>query len=198
MKKLLLSGVAAALLFQVTSCINTEREVGNSKNADKAYSPPTESNRLTTRSILNTVRATHYFSSAKTKDNFILQLQGAKILNAQARFIILTSTGDTLRKEMIPAIALIEARNLEDPQAATTRAKEIAILQAMNTFFADDRFTQPAVPRTATQPANVDAENWRAVKADTKAVGFDYTSNTGRERRIAYAKTLGKAVIIAE
>ena len=198
MKKLFLSITAASLLLQATSCINTEHEVGTTKNADKVYTPPTTSARLTNRSILNTVRTTHHFSDAKSKDNFILRLQGAKILNAQAQFVILTSTGDTLRKEVMPAIALIDARDLNDPQAATVRTREIAILKAMNAFFADDRFMQPAVPRAATQPTNVDAQSWKAVKDDAKAVGFDYPSSTGHERRIAYAKKLGKAVVIAE
>lgn len=198
MKKLVFSILSAAVLLQTTSCISTEHEVGTTKNADKVYTPPTTTKRLTTSSILNTVHTSHYFSNPKSKDNFILQLQGAKILNSQAKFIILSSTGDTLRKEVMPATALIDVNMLEDPQAATVRAKEIAILQAMNTFFAPDRFTQPAVPRTSTQPANVDAQDWKAVKDDTKAVGFDYTTGAGHERRIAYAKKLQKAVVIAE
>jgi len=184
--------------MQATSCINTEHEVGTTKNAEKVYTPPTASARLTNRSILNTVRTAHYFSNTRSKDNFILQLQGAKILNSQARFVILSSTGDTLRKEVMPAVALINSRDLDDPQAATVRAREIAILKAMNTFFADDRFTQPAVPRASVQPENVDGQNWKTVKEDTKAVGFDYPSGDGHERRIAYSKKLQKAVVIAE
>lgn len=198
MKKLFLSLTAASLLLQATSCINTEREVGTTRNADKLYTPPTSSARLTSRSILNTVRTTHYFSNPKSKDSFVLQLQGAKILNSQARFVILSSTGDTLRKEVMPATALIDFRDLDDPQAATVRAKEIAILKAMNAFFADDRFTQPAVPRASEQPTNVDGQSWKAVKEDPKAVGFDYVTTDGHERRIAYSKKLQKAVVIAE
>ncbi|TGE19992.1 hypothetical protein [Hymenobacter elongatus] len=198
MKKLVLSAVFAALSLHLTSCLNTEREVGTSQNADKVYTPPTATTRVGSRTVLNTVRASHYFSNTKTKDNFILQLQGAKILNAQARFIIVNSAGDTLRKEVMPASALLDERELEDPQAATVRDKEIAILKGMNSFFAEDRFTQPAVPKAATQPAEIDAQSWAAVKEDTKAVGFDYTTVGGKERRIAYAKKLQKAVIIAE
>ncbi|TGE24542.1 hypothetical protein E5K00_04840 [Hymenobacter aquaticus] len=198
MKKLVLPAAFAALLLQTTSCINTEREVGTSQNADKVYTPPTATNRLNSRTVLNTVRASHYFSNPKTKDNFILQLQGPKILNAQARFIIVSSTGDTLRKEVMPATALLDERELEDPQAATVRDKEIAILKGMNNFFREDRFTQPAVAKTAAQPAEVDAQSWSAVKEDARAVGFDYITVGGKERRIAYAKKLQKAVVIAE
>lgn len=198
MKKLVLPAAFAALSLQLTSCINTEREVGTSQNADKVYTPPTTTNRVSSRTVLNTVRASHYFSNTKTKDNFILQLQGPKILNAQAKFIIVSSAGDTLRKEVMPASALLDERELEDPQAATVRDKEIAILKGMNSFFAEDRFTQPAVAKAATQPAEVDAQSWSAVKEDTRAVGFDYITVGGKERRIAYAKKLQKAVIIAE
>ncbi|TGE28768.1 hypothetical protein [Hymenobacter metallicola] len=198
MKKLFLPAACAALLLQTTSCINTEREVGTSQNADKVYTPPTSTSRLNSRTVLNTVRTAHYFSNTKTKDNFILQLQGPKILNAQAKFIIVSSAGDTLRKEIMPATALLDERELEDPQAATVRDKEIAILKGMNNFFREDRFTQPAVPKAAAQPAEIDAQAWSAVKEDNKAVGFDYITVGGKERRIAYAKKLQKAVVIAE
>jgi len=198
MKKTVLFAFAAAALLQLTSCLNTEREVGTSRNADKVYSPPTETARVSSRTVLNTVRAAHYFSNTKTKDTFILQLAGPKIMNGQARFIILSSTGDTLRKEVMPATALLDERQLDDPQAATVRDKEIAILRGMNSFFADDRFVQPAIPKAATQPGEVDAKVWSAVKADTRAVGFDYVTAAGKERRLAFDKSQQKAVIVAE
>ena len=131
-------------------------------------------------------------------DFFILQLRGPKIATAQANFIILSSTGDTLRKEVMPASVLINERDLADPQGATVRDKEIAILQGMNAFFRDDRFVQPAIPRASVQPENVDAQTWTSVKADTRAVGFDYPSADGRERRLAFSKKLSRAVIVAE
>ncbi|QJX48489.1 hypothetical protein HMJ29_16835 [Hymenobacter taeanensis] len=200
MKKYILPVACAFLLVQTTSCINTEREVGTSKNAQKVFTPTPEGSRarLTERSVLRTVNASHYFSNTKTKDNFVLQLRGTKIATAQANFIILSSKGDTLRKEVMPASALINERDLTDPAVATTRDKEIAILQGMNTFFRDDRFVQPAIPKTSVQPQNVDVLSWSSVKDDNKAVGFDYIGSGGRERRLAYSKKLSKAVVIAE
>ncbi|MBC6698738.1 hypothetical protein [Hymenobacter sp. BT190] len=199
MKKILLAAACTGMLLQTTSCINTEKEMGNSRNPDRPFTPTPEGtrSRVNERTVLRTVNATHYFSNTKTKDNFVLQLQGTKILNAQANLIIISSTGDTLRKESMPATALLDEREMDDPQSATVRDKEIAILQGMNAFFREDRFTQPAVARTATQPADVDPAAWQAVKADTKAYGFDYIAN-GKERRLAYAKKLQKAVIVAE
>jgi len=196
MKKNLLP-LAFVALLQMTSCITTEREVGSAKTGQKVYNP-TPGNRITSRSILNKVNAQHYFTNSKAKDQFVLVLQGSKIVNAQARFIILTSGGDTIRKETIPATALLKASDLDDPQAATVRDKEIAILKSMNNFFREDRFMQPAVPRAAVAPANVDPKAWSAVRADTKAIGFDYVAATGKERRIAYAKALQKAIIVAD
>lgn len=199
MKKILLAAACTGMLLQTTSCINTEKEMGNARSSDRPFTPTPEGSRsrVNERTVLRTVNATHYFSNNKTKDNFILQLQGTKILNSQARLIIVSSTGDTLRNESMPATALLTGRQMDDPQAATTRDKEIGILQGMNAFFREDQFTQPAVARNATQPAEVDAQAWQAVKADAKAYGFDYIAN-GRERRLAYAKKLQKAVIVAE
>ncbi|SNR31229.1 MULTISPECIES: hypothetical protein [Hymenobacter] len=200
MKKLVLPTTCALLLLYTSSCINTEREVGNSKNSQQIFSPSPEGsrNRVSERTVLRTVNTTHYFSNAKTKDNFILQLRGPKIATAQAYFIIVRSTGDTLRKEVMPATALINERDLADPRAATVRDKEIAILQGMNSFFATDRFVQPAIPRTSAQPENVDVQSWSSVKEDTRSIGFDYTASEGRERRLAFSKKLGRAVIVAE
>ena len=102
MKKLVFPVACALLLVYTSSCINTEREVGTSKNAQKIFTPAPEGSRgrVSERTVLRTVNTTHYFSNTKTKDNFILQLRGPKIATAQANFIILSSTGDTLRKEV--------------------------------------------------------------------------------------------------
>lgn len=199
MKKLFLSAALATLLFQA-SCITTERETATSKNDSKVYSPPPAGQRarLTEHSVLNTVRATHNFTSNKEKDNFVLMLQGPKILNAQARFIIINAVGDTIRNEVMPATALLSDRDLENPSAATIRDKEIAILKAMNAFFSNDRFTQPAIPRSASQPSDVEEQVWAAIRDDNRAVGFDYIGSGGRERRIAYAKGLQRAVVVAQ
>jgi len=200
MKKLVLPTAGAFFLLQLSSCINTEREVGTSKNNDRVFTPTPEANRgrVSERTVLRTVNAAHSFSNPKTKDKFVLQLRGTKIATSQAYFIIVGPTGDTLRKEMMPSTALINERNLDDPQAATVRDKEIAILQGMNSFFSEDRFVQPAVARTATQPENVDAQTWTSVKEDARAVGFDYPAADGRERRLAYSRKLGRAVVVAE
>lgn len=199
MKKLFLSAAVAALLFQA-SCITTERETATSKSDGKIFTPtpPSQRARLTERSVLNTVRTAHNFTSDKQKDSFVLLLQGPKILNAQARFIIINATGDTIRNEVMPATALLSDRDLENPNTATVRDKEIAILKAMNAFFSNDRFTQPAIPRTATQPEDVESQVWTAIQSDNKAVGFDYIGAGGRERRIAYAKSLQRAAVVAQ
>ncbi|WP_157541723.1 hypothetical protein [Hymenobacter aerophilus] len=200
MKKLLIPVAGAFCLLQLSSCLNTEREVATSRNTDRQFTPGMEANRgrVNERTVLRTVNASHNFSSPKAKDTFILQLRGPKIATSQAHFIILNSAGDTLRQEVMPATALIRDQDVADPQTSTVRDKEIAILQGMNSFFRDDRFVQPAVPKAAVQPENVDAQSWSSVKADTRAIGFDYPSADGRERRVAYSKALKRAVVIAE
>ena len=200
MKKLLIPVVGALCLLQLSSCLNTEREVATSRNTDRQFTPGLEANRgrVSERTVLRTVNSSHNFSSLKAKDTFVLQLRGPKIASSRAYFIILNSAGDTLRQEVMPATALIRDQDMTDSQTATMRDKEIAILQGMNSFFRDDRFVQPAVPKAAVQPENVDVKSWSSVKADTRAVGFDYPSADGRERRLAYSKALKRAVIIAE
>ncbi|SDX57582.1 hypothetical protein [Hymenobacter psychrophilus] len=200
MKKLFIPVAGAFCLLQLSSCLNTEREVATSRNTDRQFTPGLEANRgrVSERTVLRTVNASHNFSSPKAKDTFVLQLRGPKIVTSRAYFIILNSEGDTLRQEIMPATVLMSDQDMTDPQTATVRDKEIAILQGMNSFFRDDRFVQPAVPKTAVQPENVDAQSWSSVKADTRSIGFDYSSADGRERRLAYSKALKRAVVIAE
>lgn len=200
MKRILFPVALLALLAQ-SSCVTTDREVGSSTNPE-VFTPKPEANRarLTSRTVLRTVQAQHAFSDRGSKDKFVLLLQGPKIIDANARFLIISAKGDTLRNEVFPAKALIDERALQDdPQAASVRGRELAILQGMNSFFADDKFTSPAIPRTVTSaPEGSDPEGWSAVQADNRAVGFDYVDASGREKRIAYAKKLNKAVVIAD
>ncbi|OGX86860.1 hypothetical protein [Hymenobacter glacialis] len=190
---------SAAAVLQLTSCVSTEREVSTSTvDPRSTYTPPPAGSRsrVTSKTVLNTVSVTHSFSSPDTKDNFILQLRGPRVLTAQAHLIVTSSTGDTLRHEVLPARALINDKSLIDPQASTSRAQEIAILEGMNNFFADGRFSQPAVPVGAAQPAEMDTKTWAALREDASAVGFDYIGAGGEERRMTYARKLGKAVVI--
>ena len=191
--------LAAALQF--ASCVSTEREVSaSSADPRSTYVPPANGDRtrVGTKTVLNTVSTTHTFSNPKTEDRFVLQLRGPRVLTAQAHLIVTSSTGDTLRHEILPARALLRENALADPQSASVRDKEIAILQGMNTFFAAGHFTQPAVPAGTEQPAEVDAKTWSALREDPAAVGFDYTGAGGAERRLAYARKLGKAVVISQ
>ncbi|WP_152559854.1 hypothetical protein [Hymenobacter sp. IS2118] len=194
-----LAFVAGGLALQLTSCVSTEREVSSSTVDPRAtYTPPAagDRTRVNGRTVLNTVSRTHSFSRPDTKDNFILQLRGPRVLTAQAHLIVTSSTGDTLRHEVLPARALISERALIDPQASTVREKEIAILQGMNSFFADGRFSQPALMPDARQPAEMDSKTWAALREDPSIVGFDYVGAGGSERRMAYVPKLQKAVVI--
>ena len=189
--------LAAALSLNLASCVSTEREVSTSTVDPRAtYTPPAagDRTRVNSKTVLNTVSATHAFSNPATKDNFVLQLRGPRVLTAQAHFIVTSSTGDTLRHEVMPARALLN----DAAQASSVREQEIAILQGMNNFFAPTRFSQPAVPANAEQPGEMDSKTWSALREDPSAVGFDYTGTGGSERRMTYARKLGKAVIIAQ
>jgi hypothetical protein len=192
---------AAALTLQLSSCVSTDREVSSSTKDPRAtYTPPASADRtrLNSNSVLNTVRASHAFSDPASPDNFVLQLRGTRVLNAQAHLIVTNSKGDTISHQVMPARALIKDKMLTDPQAATVRDKEIAILQGMNSFFAPANFTQPAVPSSAEQPAEVDTKAWQALREDPSAVAFDFTGTGGAEQRLAYARKLGKTVVISQ
>ena len=189
--------LAAALSLNLASCVSTEREVSNSTvDPRTTYTPPVagDRTRVNGKTVLNTVSATHAFSSADTKDKFVLQLRGPRVLTAQAHFIVTSSTGDTLRHEVMPARALLS----ENSQASSVREQEIAILEGMNKFFGPAHFSQPAIPAGAEQPGEVDAKTWSALREDPTAVGFDYIGAGGAERRMAYARKLGKAVVITQ
>jgi hypothetical protein len=192
---------AAGLTLELGSCVSTEREVSNSAvDPRTTYTPrPAGSrSRVNGKTVLNTVSTTHVFSDPNTRDNFILQLRGPRVLTAQAHLIVTSSTGDTLRHEVLPARALLSQTPLSDPKASTIRDQEIAILQRMNTFFADTHFTQPAIPINSEQPAEMDAQTWATLRADPATVGFDYIGTGGTERRMAYVRKLGKAIVVSQ
>jgi len=193
--------VTGCMLLQLASCVSTEHEATSvSRDARTVYRPPSAGSRtrVNSKTVLNTVSTAHVFSNPKALDNFILQLRGPRVLTGQAHFIVISSTGDTLRHEVLPARALIGERASRDPLATTVRDREIAILLGMNNFFADDRFTHPAVPANAEQPAEVDVKTWLALSSDTTAVGFDYIGAGGAERRMAYVRKLGKTIVISQ
>jgi hypothetical protein len=191
--------LAAGLALQLASCVSTEREVSTSTvDPRTTYTPPPAGSRarVSNKTVLNSVSTNHTFSNPDTQDRFVLELRGPRVLTAQAHLIVLGSTGDTLRHEVMPAMALLSETALNDPQSASVRDKEIAILQGMNNFFADSHFMQPAVPAGTEQPAEVDTKTWSALREDPAAVGFDFPAAGGSERRLTYVHKLHKAVVI--
>lgn len=194
--------MGAALLLNLASCVRTEHEIGTSTKDPRAAFIPTperDRSRLSSRTVLNTVRTTHAFSNPGTKDNFILQLRGPRVLTARAHFIVTSAKGDTLRHEVLPARALLDERTLDDPRIATVRDQEIAILRGMNSFFRDDQFIQPAVGSLAEQPAELDTQTWQALRADNTAIGFDFPVDISHnERRLTYVRKLGRAIVISQ
>lgn len=193
--------VAAGFALELGSCVSTEREVSSSATDPRStYTPPAAGARarIGNKTVLNTVSVSRSFSDPKTKDNFVLQLRGPRVLTALAHFIVTNSAGDTLRHEILPARALLAEKALNDPQSASVRDQEIAILQGMNNFFADGRFSKPAVAAGAEQPAEIDTKTWLTLREDPATVGFDYTGAGGAERRLAYARKLSKTVVISQ
>ena len=193
--------VAAGFALELGSSVSTEREVSSSATDPRStYTPPAAGARarIGNKTVLNTVSVSRSFSDPKTKDNFVLQLRGPRVLTALAHFIVTNSAGDTLRHEILPARALLTEKALNDPQSASVRDQEIAILQGMNNFFADGRFSKPAVAAGAEQPAEIDTKTWLTLREDPATVGFDYTGAGGAERRLAYARKLSKTVVISQ
>lgn len=201
MKRSFFALFAVAGLLQLgTSCVNTEREVSAStKDPRSQYIPPTGTGRrIGTTTVLNTVRASHSFSDPKTKDNFLLQLRGPRILSSRLHLIVTNAKGDTLRHEVLPARALLQSAGAQESRLTTVRDQEIFVLSRMNTFFSEDHFTHPAVAAGAAQPAELDAQAWASLRADPAAVGFAYPSAAGDEQRLAYSRQLGRAVVLHE
>jgi hypothetical protein len=141
MKTSIITVLAVAGLLQLgTSCVNSERELAAStKDPRSLYVPPTGAGRrVSGTTILNTVRASHTFSDPKTKDNFLLQLRGPRILTSRLHLIVLTTKGDTLRHEVMPARTLLQGTEAQSSKLSTVRDQEITILRRMNGFFSED------------------------------------------------------------
>ena len=199
--RLSLQALVAGLALHLASCVSTEREVkSSSPDPRSTYRPPAmgDRSRLSSKTVLNTVSTSHAFSDPNTQDNFVLQLRGPRILTAQAHLFVVSSAGDTLSHQVMPARALLGENAQADPQGSSVRDQEIAILQRMNSFFAASHFSQPAVPAGTEQPAEVDTKTWSTLREDPSAVAFDFTGADGGERRLAYARKMGKAVVISQ
>ncbi|WP_460585324.1 hypothetical protein [Hymenobacter arcticus] len=192
-------GPVVALLLTATACVNTERDIASSsatRTSRTEFTPPRgRGERVGGTTVLNTVQATHPFSDPKSADTFILQLRGPRILSGRLHLVVLSSQGDTLRYEVMPATALIDDPTLRDNQSASVRDKEVSILRGMNNFFSDKHFAQPALPATATPPAGVSSQAWASLRNDPAAVGFDYASPAG-ERRLVYSRQLAKVLVV--
>jgi len=189
----------AAIVLAASSCVNTERETATSasgKDPRAEFRPPNgRGERVGGATVLNTVRTTHTFSNPQAPDNFVLQMRGPRILSSRVHLFVISSQGDTLRHEVLPATALLDDPTLRNNQSASVRDKEISILRGMNAFFSPSQFVQPAVPASATQPAEVDTQAWNSLRNDPKAVGFDYPTGSG-ETRLTYSRQLGKVLVI--
>lgn len=201
MKSSIITILAVAGLLQLgTSCVNSEREIATStKDPRSVYIPPTSAGRrVSGGTVLNTVRASHSFSDPKTKDNFLLQLRGPRILTSRLHLIVLTPKGDTLRHETMPARALLQGTEAQGSKMLTVRDQEIAILRRMNGFFSEDHFTNLTVSGTTAKPAGLDAKAWDTLRADQTAISFEYPGAAGNEHRLAYSRQLGRAVVLSD
>lgn len=183
----------------LASCVSTERESAtSSKDPRREFTPPTgRGQRVSGATVLNTVRTTHTFSDPKNPDTFVLQMRGPRILTSQLHLFVVSSQGDTLRHEVLPARLLLADPTLRDNQSASTRDKEISILRGMNAFFKSDHFVQPAVPTAATQPAQLDTKTWASLRRDPRAVGFSYPGPSGTSR-LVYSPQLGRAIVLKQ
>jgi hypothetical protein len=200
MKSPIVTILAVAGLLQLgTSCVNSEREMASStKDPRSVYIPPSGAGRrVSGGTVLNTVRASHSFSDPKTKDNFLLQLRGPRILTSRLHLIVLTAKGDTLRHEVMPARALLQGE-AQSSKMLTARDQEITILRRMNGFFSEDHFTSLTVSGSTAKPAGLDAKAWDTLRADQNAVSFEYPGAAGSDNRLAYSRRLGRAVVLSE
>ena len=187
------------LLLVASSCASTERETATSTRGQRTeFVPPKgRGERVSEATVLNTVRTTHIFSDPKNPDTFVLQMRGPRILASRLHLLVISSKGDTLRQEVLPVSVLLTDPTLKDNQSASVRERELNVLRSMNAFFSESHFVQPAVPAAATPPAGLDAQAWASLRNDPTAVGFDYPS-VGSDKRLAYSRQLGRAVVLSE
>ena len=182
----------AALLFSA-SCVSTEREPTTpTRDARAEFRPPTgKGQRVSGATVLNAVQATHAFTAPGAADHFVLQLRGPRVLTGKLHLAVLSSRGDTLYREVLPA------RVLQDPAALTVRDQEISVLRGMNNFFNPGRFST-AVPATQAPPPSLSAADWTTLRADAQATSFDYPAANGAQHHLVYSPKLKRAVLLAE
>lgn len=194
-------GLLSLLALAVSSCARAEHEASaapTSIDRTQFTPPPRHGQRVGSATVLNTVSVRHIFSDPAVPDQFVLQLRGPQVVSGQLLFCIISGKGDTLRQEVLPARLLLDDPTLRDNASASVRDQQVSILRGMNHFFAPGCFVQPAVAAAATQPAGLDAQAWNGLRNDPAAVGFNYPSNEGSERRLAFSRRLSKVVELTE
>lgn len=182
-----------AALLLTASCVSTERETTTpSRDARAEFRPPTgKGQRVSGTTVLNAVQATHAFSAPGAADRFVLQLRGPRVLTGKLHLAVLSSRGDTLYREVLPA------RVLQDPAALTVRDQEISVLRGMNNFFSPSHFSA-TVPDAPARPASLSAADWATLRADAQATSFAYPAAGGAQHHLVYSPKLGRAVLLAE
>lgn len=145
---------------------------------------------------LQEATTTHIFSSRTAPDQFRLQLRGDSVLTGMLGLSIVSAAGDTLLRDQFPATALLDyglsSQYGENP-TATQRAAYIR--QRINSFFAADKFSNPAIKPEETFDEDYSSKIiWQEVK-QMELPGFFYNLYEEDGRRMAYSRRLGKAVM---
>jgi hypothetical protein len=190
-------------LFTLSECQNTKKSDNDltaqtqNINSDKDSIQGTSEQQLDSDTVTIQYKKsfTHEFSDNDTKDSFNVYLIGKTILWGRIKFEIKTASGQVIYSESFKASNIWDV-TMND---STVKAREKYVLSFIKDSFNEKGFFSPAIK--PTDPFVEDYSNkevWDELKADKTAIGFIFSTGYEDGRKIAYIKSLKRAVIYFE
>jgi hypothetical protein len=136
--------------------------------------------------------AKHAFSDQEHADTFSLSVSGANLFDADVTFQIITWRGEEIYSEKFSVNHLME-RDARDPR---TSKDSLHILNTLQHFFDNEKFSSPAIPDTSRYAeANlIPREQWIEIWRDATTIGFSFLLGAEDGRSISFSKTVKKVV----
>ncbi len=138
------------------------------------------------------IKRGHIFSSLANEDQFVLEVAGPTIFDAQILFRIVSWKGETIYADTFTVDQMME-RGPDDPRTSTDSAH---IVMAFSKFFEDENFTSPAIDDTTgySNDNMISKDIWLEIWQDKSSVGFWFLLGAEDGRAIVFSKIQGRAI----